>query len=78
MLDNDGCIRQVSDEKSCDDFGPSAQLVQPKTVFAQMSLEKFGIEKQFSEENIFLGMTKKGLAWYWNDNQTVPTASESL
>ncbi len=86
MLDNERCVTRVSvlglrvsaDKSSCNGTNPSSQLVQPKTVFGQMSLQNFGIEKKFLEENIFLGMAKTAGVWYWNNGQQAVQASSKL
>ena len=81
MLDNERCVTRVSvlglrvSGDPCNRTNPSSQLVQPKTVFGQMSLQNFGIGKKFLEENIFLGMTKTAGVWYWNNGQQAVQAS---
>ncbi len=84
MLDNERCVTRVSvlglrvSGDSCNKTNPSSQLVQPKTVFGQMSLQNFGIGKKFLEENIFLGMTKTAGVWYWNNGQQPVQASSKF
>ena len=58
----------------CKSRHPSAQLIQPKTIFAQRSFEQF----EQSYLNVFLGMTLIDGNWFWDNGQNVSSESKNL
>ena len=77
-LDNQGCVALMSTATSkadalnqCRQLNPSSQLLMPKTADRQQKLEEYVEAKNISSGIFYLGMTKVGNYWMWDDGTPV-------
>ncbi len=77
-LDNQGCVALMTVATSkldalnqCRQLYPNSQLMMPKTADRQHKLEKYVNAKNLSSANFYLGMTKVGNYWMWDDGTPV-------
>ena len=77
-LDNQGCIAMMTTATSkadalnqCSMLNPNSQLLMPKTADRQQEIEEYVKSKNLLSGNFYLGMTKVGNYWMWDDGTPV-------
>ena len=55
----------------CKELNPLATLMMPKTMFEQIKLEQFVVEKSIAGTDFYIGMAQTDGYWFWDDGSPV-------
>ena len=58
-------------QQACKDINPAAELMMPKTDQTARQLQQFISSKTVQDGNFYLGMSKIGGQWIWDDGSPV-------